>query len=52
LFFKIKQSGLLVEKEKVLTLIFEEVKLDCGYRVDLLLENKFVIELKSEESLC
>ena len=52
MFYKIKQSGLFVEKEKVLPLIFEEVKLDCGYRVDLLVENKFVIELKSVESLC
>ena len=32
-------------------LIFEEVKLDCGYRVDLLVENKFIIEIKSVESL-
>ena len=52
LFYKINQYGLFVEKEKVLPLIFEEVKLDCGYRVDLLVENKFIIELKSVESLC
>ncbi len=32
-------------------LIFEEVKLDCGYRIDLLVENKVVIELKSVEAL-
>ncbi len=32
-------------------MIFEEVKLDCGYRIDLLVENKLVIELKSVESL-
>jgi GxxExxY protein len=32
-------------------LIFEEVKLDCGYRIDLLVENKFIIEIKSVESL-
>ena len=32
-------------------LIFEEVKLDCGYRIDLLVEDKLVIELKSVESL-
>ena len=51
LFYKINQYGLFVEKEKVLPLIFEEVKLDCGYRVDLLVENKFIIELKSVESL-
>ena len=32
-------------------LIFEEVKLDCGYRIDLLVENKLVIETKSVEGL-
>ena len=32
-------------------LIFEEVKLDCGYRIDLLVEDKIVIELKSVETL-
>ncbi|UFH36269.1 GxxExxY protein [Flavobacterium acetivorans] len=51
LFYKINQSGLFVEKEKMLPLIFEEVKLDCGYRVDLLVEKKLIIELKSVESL-
>ena len=51
LFYKINQFGLFVEKEKGLPLVFEEVKLDCGYRVDLLVENKLIIELKSVESL-
>lgn len=51
LFYKITQRGLLVEKEKAMPLIFENVKLDCGYRVDLLVENKFIIEIKSVESL-
>ncbi|KRD62845.1 GxxExxY protein [Flavobacterium sp. Root935] len=51
LFYKIKQKGLLVEKEKALLLVFEEVKLDCGYRIDLLVENKLLIEIKSVESL-
>lgn len=32
-------------------LIFEDIKLDCGYRVDLLVEKKLVIEIKSVESL-
>jgi GxxExxY protein len=31
--------------------VFEEVKLDCGYRIDLLVENKLVIEIKSVEAL-
>jgi GxxExxY protein len=51
LFYKITQRGLLVEKEKALPLVFEEVKLDCGYRIDLLVENKFLIEIKTVESL-
>ena len=52
LFYNINQYGLFVEKEKILPLLLEEVKLDCGYRVDLLVENKLIIELKSVESLC
>ena len=51
LFYKIKQKGLAVEKEKALPLIFEDVKLDCGYRIDLLVESKLIIEVKSVEAL-
>ena len=51
LFYKLQQSELVVEKEKAMPLIFEEVKLDCGYRIDLLVEGKVVIELKSVETL-
>ena len=51
LFYVINKEGLKVEKEKAMRLIFEEVRLDCGYRIDLLVENKLVIELKSVESL-
>ena len=51
LFYKITKSGLFVEKEKAMPLIFEEVKLDCGYRVDLLVEKKLIIEIKSVEAL-
>src|SRR5471030_2894262 len=51
LFYKLYQSGLYVEKEKPMPLIFEEIKLECGYRIDLLVENKVVIEIKSVEAL-
>jgi GxxExxY protein len=51
LFYKLLKSGLIVEKEKPMPLIFEEVRLNCGYRIDLLVENKVVIEIKSVESL-
>jgi GxxExxY protein len=33
--YKIRKAGLKVEQEKPMPLIFEEVKLDCGYRIDL-----------------
>lgn len=51
LFYKLKKEGLLVEKEKPMPLVFEEVELECGYRIDLLVENKVVIELKSVAEL-
>src|SRR5215831_3594413 len=51
LYYKIGKSGLYIEKEKPMPLMFEEVKLDCGYRIDLVVENKLVIETKSIEGL-
>ncbi|TFF39589.1 GxxExxY protein [Mucilaginibacter psychrotolerans] len=51
LFYKLFKMGLMVEKEKPMPLIFEEVKLECGYRLDLLVENKIVIETKCVEQL-
>ena len=51
LYYKLNEMGLVVEKEKPMPLVFEEVRLDCGYRLDLLVENKVVIEIKSVEAL-
>ena len=51
LFYRIKKEGFIVEKEKPMPLIYEEVKLDCGYRIDLLVEGKVVIEIKSVDAL-
>ncbi|WP_426326402.1 GxxExxY protein [Pedobacter sp. R-06] len=51
LYYKILKAGLFVEKEKMMPLVFEEVKLDCGYRIDILVERKLVLELKSIEML-
>jgi GxxExxY protein len=47
LFYKLCKSGFNVEKEKPIPLVFDGIILDCGYRIDLLVENKIVIELKS-----
>jgi GxxExxY protein len=49
--FKLEQLGFIVKKEKPMPLVFEEVKLDCGYRIDLLVENKVVVEIKSVDTL-
>ncbi len=49
LYYLLKKEGVIVEKEKPIPLIYEEVLLDVGYRVDLLAENKVVIEIKSIE---
>lgn len=51
LFYELQKAGLRVEKEKPLPLIYEEVKLECGYRVDLFIENKLIIEVKAVEAI-
>ncbi len=49
LFYELRQAGLKVERQKALPLVYKQVKLDAGYRVDLLVENKVIVELKAIE---
>jgi GxxExxY protein len=51
LFYELKKTGLRVEKQKPLPLIYEEVNLEIGYRIDIIIENKFIVEVKSVELL-
>lgn len=51
LFYELQMAGLQVEKQKPLPLVYKEVKLDAGYRMDLVAEGKVVIELKAVEAL-
>jgi len=51
LYYELQKYGLSVEKQKTLPLIYEDVKLDAGYRIDLLIDRKLVIEVKSVEAL-
>ncbi len=51
LFYDLKEQGLLVVKEKPMPIVYKEVKLDHGYRMDLLVENKVVVELKTAEAI-
>jgi GxxExxY protein len=49
--YRLIKEGFLVEKEKPMPLVYDSVKLDCGYRIDLLVEGKVVIEIKSVDAL-
>lgn len=51
LYYKLMKEGLIVEKQKPMPLIFQEVKLEVGYRIDILVEQKVVIEIKSVDAL-
>jgi GxxExxY protein len=51
LFYKLCKAGFYVEKEKPIPLVFDGISLDCGYRIDLLVENNIVIELKSVKKI-
>tara|TARA_R110001583_G_scaffold171625_2_gene325313 strand:- start:112 stop:489 length:378 start_codon:yes stop_codon:yes gene_type:complete len=50
LLFELKRLDLKVTKEIALPIIYKDIKLDYGYRIDLLVENKIVIELKTVET--
>uniref|UniRef100_UPI003217CA67 GxxExxY protein n=1 Tax=uncultured Draconibacterium sp. TaxID=1573823 RepID=UPI003217CA67 len=49
--YELIQAGLNVENQKGLPLVYKEVYLDVGYRIDLLVENQVVVEIKSVEAL-
>ncbi len=51
LLYELRKAGLQVEKQKALPLVYEDVKLECGYRVDLLVEGKLIIEIKAAEGI-
>ena len=51
LYYELIQSGLKVEKQKALPLVYKEVKLDAGYRIDLFVESSFIVEIKAVDSL-
>ncbi|MCK4392609.1 GxxExxY protein [Candidatus Bipolaricaulota bacterium] len=49
--YELKQRGFRVERQKALPVVYENVKLDCGYRIDLLVERAVIVELKAVGSL-
>jgi GxxExxY protein len=51
LYYELRKTNLKVEKQKPLPLVYEEVRLEIGYRIDIIIEDKFIIEIKSVEAL-
>jgi GxxExxY protein len=49
LFYELQQADLFVEREKSLPIVYKEIRLEQGYRLDLLVEGELVIELKTVE---
>ena len=49
--YELRKCGLFVEQQIPIPLIYKEIKMDCGYRLDLRVENKVIIEIKSVELL-
>ena len=47
LVYELQKIGLSVERQKPVPVVYEEIKLDCGYRIDILVESTVVIELKT-----
>ncbi len=48
--YELQQSGLNFKKQVPLPLVYRDIKLEAGYRLDLMVENKIVVEIKSIES--
>jgi len=49
--YELQRLGMKVERQKPVSLIYEQVKLDCGFRADLVVEGRVVVETKSKDAL-
>ena len=49
--FRLRKGGLYVEMEKPVPVIFEEVKMDCGYRADLVVEKIIIVDTKTIDAI-
>ncbi|KAF0142980.1 MAG: hypothetical protein FD122_246 [Stygiobacter sp.] len=47
--YELSLRGLKVERQKPIPVVYKEIKLDCGYRAELLVENEVVVELKAQD---
>ena len=51
LVFELSERGLWVERQKALPVTYKDVRIDCGYRIDLLVEGQVIVELKAVQAL-
>jgi len=51
LFYELKLAGLNAERQLPVPVIYKEIKLECGYRIDILAEKKVIIELKAVDEI-
>ncbi|MEX2592561.1 MAG: GxxExxY protein [Anditalea sp.] len=49
--YELLKSGLTIERQKTLSVMYNEIKLDAGYKIDLLVENSIILELKAVEEI-
>ena len=50
LYFELQKAGLKVERQKPIPVVYKEIKLECGYRMDMIVENLIIIELKTVDA--
>jgi GxxExxY protein len=48
---RLRKRGLHVETERAIPVVFDEIKLDCGYRADIIVEKSVIVEVKSIEAI-
>lgn len=51
LFYELKKEGVFVEKKKPLPIYYDGVELECGYRLDLFVGNRVIVEVKAVKEL-
>lgn len=51
LFYELIQTGLYVEKERPLPLVYKDVRMEVGYRLDIIVESKLILEIKAVDAL-
>jgi GxxExxY protein len=49
--YRLIKRGLFVEVEKAVPVLFEEIKMECGYRADIVVERSVVVDTKSIEGI-